>query len=83
MGVNAAVISGNGRITSSNGTSFSSPIFCSALTCLLQKFPHKSPETFIEIIQSTSSNALAPNAALGYGIPNFEKAYEALKKSKK
>ena len=83
MGVNAAVISGYGRITSSNGTSFSSPIFCSALTCLLQKFPHKSPETFIEIIQSTSSNALAPNAALGYGIPNFEKAYEALKKSKK
>ena len=82
MGVNSAVISGSGRITSSNGTSFSSPIFCSAMVCLLQKFPRTTPQQFIEVIQSTSSNSKDPNSSIGYGIPDFEKAYLTLKKLK-
>lgn len=78
MGVNAAVISGAGRITSSNGTSFSSPIFCSALVCLYQKFPSLPPSNFIQAIQSSASNSSNPNANIGYGIPDFEKAFNYL-----
>ncbi|HBW86905.1 MAG TPA: hypothetical protein DEF82_09250 [Crocinitomicaceae bacterium] len=78
MGVNASVISGAGRITSSNGTSFSSPIFCSALVCLYQKFPSLPPSNFIQAIQSSASNSSNPNASIGYGIPDFEKAFNYL-----
>jgi len=78
MGVNAAVISGAGRITNSNGTSFSSPIFCSALVCLFQKFPTLSPSNFIQAIQLSASNSSNPNASIGYGIPDFEKAFNYL-----
>jgi len=78
LGVNAAVISGSGRITNSNGTSFSSPIFCSALVCLNQKFPSVSPLKVIAAIQSSASNSNNPNASIGYGIPDFEKAYKIL-----
>jgi len=82
MGVNAAVISGAGKITSANGTSFSSPIFCSALVCLVQKYPKHTPEQILKIIQSTASNSEKPNASIGYGIPDFEKAFFSLKKQK-
>ncbi len=78
MGLNAAVISGAGRITNSNGTSFSSPIFCSALVCLFQKFPTLSPSNFIQAIQLSASNSSNPNASIGYGIPDFEKAFNYL-----
>ena len=71
MGVAAAVISQEGVITTSNGTSFSGPIMAGAVACLWQSMPNKSAPEIMDLIRSSGSIASTPNTNFGYGIPNF------------
>ena len=75
MGAPARVISGRGTITSSMGTSFSSPVVCGLVACLWQAMPHKTASEIIELIQHTGNNCQHPDNIYGYGVPDFWQAY--------
>ena len=69
-------------IVSSSGTSFSGPIMAGAVACLMQAFPEKTNIEIMNAIRRCSSNVKHPNEKLGYGIPDFYKAYIFLKNQK-
>lgn len=80
-GLGTALISTNGAIAKSNGTSFSSPLLAGMAACLWQAFPNASNIEIKEAIEKSGSQYTSPDARLGYGVPNFEKAYFLLIKS--
>lgn len=75
MGENNAVYDTTGQITWADGTSFSCPTLCGAVTCLMQAFPTRRPAHIIRALQQTADNAEHPNNIFGYGIPNMERAF--------
>ncbi len=68
-----------GNTTAVNGTSFSCPLMCGGVACLVQAFPNKRPVEIIRAVQLSGNNADHPNNIYGYGIPNLWKAYQILK----
>lgn len=74
LGYNSAVINSAGSITEASGTSFSGPIMCGAIACLMNKHRFAQPEKLMNAIQLSGSNAEKPSNDLGYGIPDFLKA---------
>lgn len=69
----------SGKITLKKGTSFTAPIVAGLVTALWQAFPEKTNQEIINAIKQTSSNAQQPNNLLGYGVPDFSRAYYFLK----
>ncbi len=65
----------NGSIGLNSGTSFSSPLIAGFASSFWQAFPQLSSQEIIKIIQESASQATKPDNMLGYGIPNFTKAY--------
>jgi hypothetical protein len=82
LGYNATVIGSSGKITSSSGTSFSSPIMCGAIASLIGQYRFLKPELIMRTIESTAHNFNSPNYAIGYGIPDFWQAHLILSKKK-
>ncbi len=80
MGEEAAVFSTRGTTTTANGTSFSCPILCGAVTCLWQAHRDKTPLQIIDAVHRAGSYADAPNEVFGYGIPDLWKAHQLLQK---
>ncbi|WP_010179942.1 S8 family serine peptidase [Aquimarina agarilytica] len=76
MGQNVRVLMDSGIVGQSNGTSFSSPILAGAVACLWQSLPEKSPSEIVKLVKMSSNQATDPNTSLGYGIPDFFKAYK-------
>ncbi len=60
-----------GTITTSNGTSFSSPIMAGMVACLWQAFPDKTNKEIRDLIVQSADRFAAPTNEYGYGIPNF------------
>ena len=61
-----------------NGTSFATPNLAGLITCLWQAFPEFTNMQIIEAVKRSSSIYTTPNDRIGYGIPNFHKAYDDL-----
>lgn len=80
LGQTAWMLDETGSITVANGTSFSTPILCGGVACLLQACPEARPEEIIRAVQQAGDNAAHPDNVYGYGVPNLWKAYQALKK---
>lgn len=80
MGGASAVLHIDGTITKTNGTSFSTPILCGAVACLVQAFPDRRPVDIIDAVRRAGDNAAHPDNVFGYGVPDMMKAYELLKK---
>ena len=78
QGEEIASFSSFGWMQAASGTSFSSPIAASAATCLLQAFPNCSVSEIIDAICKTASKASKPDSLTGYGIPDFDAAYNYL-----
>ncbi len=76
-----AVINYNDEITESNGTSFSSPIMTGVVTCLWQAFPEMTANQIVEFVKQSSDRFSDPDDQYGYGIPDFELAFQALKEN--
>lgn len=74
-GQSSAVIASDGSVTTSSGTSFSSPIMAGAVICFWQAFPEKTNEEIMQLVRESAHLFDTPNAQMGYGIPNFEDAY--------
>lgn len=73
MGSPAYVVDGQGRITQSSGTSFSSPIMCGMVTCLWQAHPELTAKQIIELVRKLGNQHDHPDNIYGYGIPDFSK----------
>jgi len=73
----------NGYLAQGSGTSFSSPIIAGSVACLWQAFPEKSNMEIIRAVERSASLYPNHNTALGYGIPDFWKAYLLLNNATK
>jgi len=78
LGVNAAVITVNNAIGTSNGTSFASPILAGAIASFWQAFPDRSNLEIMQMVRESSSRFNNPNVELGFGIPDFQLALNGL-----
>jgi serine protease AprX len=78
MGVATAIAGTNNQPTAGNGTSFATPNLAGLVTCLWQAFPDFTNMEIIEAVKRSSNNFTTPNDRIGYGIPNFRKAFEDL-----
>jgi hypothetical protein len=74
----AAIVNQYGTVTTTNGTSFSSPITAGAVASLWQAFPNKTNEVIMQAIRESASLYNSPTDQMGYGIPNFEGALNLL-----
>jgi len=61
----------NGRITQSNGTSFSGPVIAGMTACLLQAHPNIPVMDIIRAIEQSGNYYNSPNGKMGYGVPNY------------
>ena len=77
-GQSAAVISSSGDVDFSNGTSFSSPIMAGAVSCLWQAFPETTNAELMQVVRESAHLFNNPTDQMGYGIPNFELAFNTL-----
>ncbi|AFK04845.1 peptidase S8 and S53 subtilisin kexin sedolisin [Emticicia oligotrophica DSM 17448] len=66
----------NGSIGTSNGTSFSSPLIAGFAASLWQAFPSLSNMQIRDYLIRSATQYINPDNRIGYGIPNFDKAYE-------
>lgn len=78
QGQSSAVITQNGNVDFSSGTSFSSPILAGAITCLWQSKPEAKNYEVMQVVRETAHLFANPTDQMGYGIPNFNYAYFAL-----
>jgi hypothetical protein len=78
QGLNAAVVSSTGNVSTSNGTSFSSPIMAGAVASLWQAKPETTNAQLMQIVRQSAHLFNSPTDEMGYGIPNFEDALNSL-----
>lgn len=78
QGLSSAIIREDGTSTYGSGTSFSSPILCGLVTCLWQAYPQKNNMEIIDAVKKCASQYNNPDSLFGYGIPDFEQAYNIL-----
>lgn len=75
MGFDCVIADLDSTIRTGNGTSFSSPITAGLAACLVQAYPHKSNMQILRAIEQSADMYHSPSDSLGYGIPDFWKAY--------
>lgn len=83
LGLSSCVIGSDGTVSYSSGTSFSSPIFCGALACLIGANYNVPLQSIYEAVIKTASQSKNPDNYLGYGIPNFQAAQGFIELQKK
>ena len=71
QGGNTTVYSTADYVTTSNGTSFSSPIIAGMTACLWQANPDKTNTEVMNAIMQSAHLYNTPDDQLGYGIPNY------------
>ena len=76
LGQGTAVITASGNISFQNGTSFSGPVVTGFATCLWQAFPELTNLELLDLIRKSGHQFDSPDNELGYGIPNYIRAYE-------
>jgi len=74
----AYVISPDNGISTSSGTSFSSPITCGLVACIIGAAPHKAPDEILKAIQKSANRYPKHDIQYGYGIPDFAKILNTL-----
>jgi subtilisin family serine protease len=78
VGEGTFVSSTTGPIIAGNGTSFATPNLAGLVTCLWQAFPEFTNMEIINAVKKSSSIYNNPDDRIGYGIPDFQKAYDDL-----
>ncbi|KYG72804.1 S8 family serine peptidase [Roseivirga echinicomitans] len=76
LGQGTAVITATGNIAFQNGTSFSGPVMAGFATGLWQAFPDLTNLQLLDLIRRSAHQYDTPDYEIGYGIPNYAKAYE-------
>ncbi|PHN06320.1 S8 family serine peptidase [Flavilitoribacter nigricans] len=70
------------RLSAASGTSLAAPIMTGLVTCLWQAFPELANSEIVAALKASGHQAEQPDLALGYGIPDFMKAYRILQARK-
>ena len=65
----------DGKLGKSMGTSLSGPVIAGMTACLWQAFPELNNMELIDLIQKSANKYSKPTVKLGYGVPDFRKAY--------
>lgn len=78
VGKSAKYIDINGNIGSGGGTSYATPQIAGLSACLWQAFPDKTAWQIKTAIEQSASQYQTPDKRVGYGIPDFKKAYQLL-----
>ena len=78
LGLQTVVVDAQGRVTKSNGTSFSAPLISGFTAGVRQAFPDDTNLEIMEKIRLAGSQSMTPDNELGYGIPNFATLMEAI-----
>jgi subtilisin family serine protease len=71
----ATIVHQTGEVRTASGTSFSSPILAGLVACLWQAFPEKSSNEIMQMVRQSGHLYFSPNDSMGYGIPDFKKAF--------
>jgi subtilisin family serine protease len=61
-----------------SGTSYASPIMAGTITCLWQAFPNLTNTEVMQRVRQSADRYSNPHAQYGYGVPNFQDAYQAV-----
>ncbi|CAM1371232.1 S8 family serine peptidase [Tenacibaculum xiamenense] len=72
----------SGSPSTSNGTSFSSPVMAGAVACFWQAFPNMTHTEIMQKIRESADRYANPTDQHGYGVPDFEQAYRTLSTEK-
>jgi len=75
LGTSAAVISATGSSVRSSGTSFSCPILAGMAAGFWQANPRLTAQQVIFYLKRSGSQMSAPDNSLGFGIPDFVRAW--------
>lgn len=79
IGKGAYYINSSGNVVGGgNGTSYATPVIAGLSACLWQAFPSKTAWEIKTAIEQSASQYLTPDDRIGYGIPDFKKAYSIL-----
>ncbi len=73
-GVNATVSNTVGVITTSNGTSFSSPILAGMVASFWSAVPTLTAQEVVEYVKKSADQYANPDNLKGYGVPDFQLA---------
>lgn len=66
------------RVNAANGTSYAAPLITGLVAALWQAFPDKTNFEIMAAVRNSASQADSPDHKIGYGLPNFKRAYELL-----
>jgi len=69
------VMRADGTVMAGNGTSFATPIIAGLSACLWQAIPQLSSLEIMQIIRESGHQYDNPDTLMGYGIPDFHKAW--------
>ncbi len=75
IGWNTYMQISNGTLGYANGTSFSSPVMAGMAACFWQSVRHVPAAEIKKTIEKFSHLYANPDVRLGYGVPDFEKAW--------
>ncbi|SDY95515.1 S8 family peptidase [Hymenobacter psychrophilus] len=75
MGVATAIVNPSGTISRGNGTSYACPVLAGLAAGFWQANPRLTAQQVIALLQRSGTQATAPDNNLGYGIPDFVRAY--------
>ena len=67
------------EITYANGTSFSAPMVAGLVAGFWQAYPELTNMEVIQYLKMTASQSEAPDTIIGYGLPNFVRAFNRVK----
>jgi subtilisin family serine protease len=74
----ATIIDAFGDVTTGSGTSYASPIMAGAIACFWEAYPNKTNFEIMQLIRESASLYNNPTDQEGYGIPNFENAFQTI-----
>lgn len=75
MGQQTAILTPAGAATRGSGTSFSCPVLAGMVAGFWQANPKLTAQQVISLLERSGTQAAVPNDEVGYGIPNFVRAY--------
>ena len=68
-------LNSSGNVSPTGGTSFSAPQIAGLVACLKEAFPQKNNWQLKQAIEKSAHQHNSPDSLIGFGIPNFQKAF--------
>ncbi len=80
QGVGTVIMNPSNAVSIENGTSVAAPLITGLAAGLWQAFPQLTNMQLLTYLQRSGNQASTPDTLLGYGVPDFTKAYDLIQK---